>query len=178
MDDSTIPKWAVALVGVIAGFVLKELSDFLKEKLRARKYRIALDDELNTNLHQLSQKIDIANQMKTALSNDRFLGGLSVPFASSVYDHYFPYILKDMKSLQKDNVRHIYSTLKVIDGFMFDIEESFKNDSKGEAMADIKAAYIGKIDDVLQTYKIIQGLIIKYLAGTPVDIYYRETKST
>ncbi len=174
MVDIEISKWAIALIGVAAGFVLKEFSDFVKEKIRSRKYRTALEDELVTNLHQLDQKIDIAEQMKEALSKGRFLSGLSVPFASSVYDHFFPSILKDLSSLQRDNVRHIYSTLRVVDDFMFGIEKSYKEDAKENIMGDVNAAYLGKIDDILQTYNIVKGLIQKYKAGEPVDIYNRK----
>lgn len=175
MEEIEIPKWAIALIGVTAGFVLKELSDLVKEKLRSRKYRSALEDELMTNHHQLVQKIDIAVQMKDALSKGKFLAGLSVPFASSVYDNYFPSILKDLTSLQRDNIRHIYSTLRVLDEFMFDIEKSYKEDAKGTVMGDVNAAYLGKIDDVLNTYKTVQELIQKYNDGNPVDIYYRKS---
>ena len=178
MEEIEIPKWAIALVGVTAGFILKELSDLIKEKLRSRKYRSALEDEIKTNLHQLEQKKDIAVQMKEALSKGRFLSGLSVPFASSVYDHYFPSILKDLNSLQRDNIRHIYSTLKVLDDFMSGMEKSYKEDAQGTAMGDVNSAYLGKIDDVLNTYGIVQNLINQYISSSPVDIYYREDKNT
>ena len=178
MGEIEIPKWAIALVGVTAGFILKELSDLIKEKSRSRKYRAALEDEMKTNLHQLEQKKDIAVQMRDALSKGRFLSGLSVPFASSVYDHYFPSILNDLSSLKRDNVRHIYSTLNFLDDFMLGIEKSYKEDAQGAVMSDVNSAYLGKIEDVLNTYGIVQDLIQKYIAGSPVDIYCRENKST
>jgi len=140
MGEMEIPKWVIALIGVTAGFILKEISDFIKEKTRSRKYRAALEDEMKTNLYQIKQKSDIAVQMKDALSEDKFLAGLSVPFASSVYDHYFPSILPDLNSLQRDNVRHIYSTLKVIDDFMAGVENSYKEDVQGAAMANVNSA--------------------------------------
>ena len=108
-----------ALLGVIVGFLLNETSKIFREKRLSKKLKKALEDELNTNLHQLDRKIDIANQIIDALNQEKFLPGMSVPFASTVYDHHFPSILKDLNSIQKDNVRHIYSNLSVLDAILF-----------------------------------------------------------
>ena len=79
-----MPNWIIALLGVMVGFALNEISTTIRSTLRSKQYRAALDDELRTNLHQISQKEDIANQMIRALAEKRFLPGQSVPFASTV----------------------------------------------------------------------------------------------
>ena len=86
-------EWLIALLGVAVGFALNEGASVVKAKIKARKYLTAMKDELNTNLHQLSQKEDIAQQMISALRDGRLLPGASVPFASTVYEHHFPDLL-------------------------------------------------------------------------------------
>lgn len=52
----------LALLGVVVGFALNEISVSLREIIKSKKYKSALDDELNTNLHQIKQKKDIASR--------------------------------------------------------------------------------------------------------------------
>ena len=113
--------WLVGIIGVVVGFLLNEVSKLVKDKLFSNKIKKVLEDELNTNLYQLDQKIDIANKMKESLNEDKFLSGISVPFASSIYDYHFASIIKDLNPIQRDNVRHIYSNLKVLDDILFSL---------------------------------------------------------
>ena len=173
-----MPQWIVGLIGVVVGFALNRVTEFLKTKRFAKKMKKALEDELNTNLYQLDQKIDIANQMKQVLSGGRFLSGISVPFASSVYDHHFASILIDLSPIQRDNIRHIYSNLKLHDDILFSLEKSYKDDIQQGVLSDTNSAYLGKIDDILLNYKVLKELITSYLNGSPKDIYYRHKSIT
>ncbi len=162
-----------AIIGVIVGFLLNEASKLFKDCRLSKKLKKALEDELNTNLYQLDQKIDIANQMVNALHQENILPGISVPFASSVYDHHFPSVLKDLNPIQRDNVRHIYSNLSVLDKVLFSFESSYKEDLQQGIFPDTNAAYIAKLKDVIENYKVLKDLIKNYLDNTPKDIYYR-----
>ena len=177
-----MPEWMIALLsvllGVIVGFVLNEVSQLIKKRRLTKQLKEALVDELDTNLYQLDQKIDIANKMKNAINQGNFLSGISVPFASSVYTHHFPSILKDLTSIQRDNIRHIYSNLRVLDKITLSLERSYKEDVQGGVLSDINAAYLGKIEDILKNYNVLKHLIISYLEGIPKDIYYRSKSAT
>ena len=175
-------EWKIALIGVllgvIVGFVLNELSQIIKKWRLTKQLKDALHDELNSNLYQLDQKIDIAHQMKTAIEQGNFLPSMSVPFASSVYSHHFPSILKDLSSIQRDNISHIYSNLRLLDEITFSMEKSYKEDIQGSVLADINSAYLGKIDDIINNYHVLKQLIASYLEGNPKDIYYRNKSAT
>ena len=170
----SIPKWMVGLFAVAVGFILNEASTVIRTTLKAKKYKEALNDELESNLFQLEQKEDIANQIIEALKQGRFLSGLSVPFSSTVYIHHFPSIIETLNPIQRDNVRHIYSQLKVLDEIMSSFETDYKDDVKSKVMENVNSSYIGRVDDVSQSYKTIKDLITKYLSGNEVDIYYRK----
>ncbi len=168
-----MPEWVIAFLGVALGFALNEAASIAKAKTKARKYLLAMKDELNTNLHQLSQKENIAQQMISALEHGKLLPGGSVPFASTVYERHFPDLVGLLKPIERDNIRHIYSNLKVLDSTLDEFERSFKEDIHSDSINDVEAAYIGRLNDVLENYRVLKGLIKKYLEGTPVDIYYR-----
>ena len=68
-----MPQWIVGLIGVVVGFALTQVTELIKTKQFTKKMKEVLEDELNTNLYQLDQKIDITNKMKKVLSGGRFL---------------------------------------------------------------------------------------------------------
>lgn len=175
-------EWKIALIsvllGVIVGFVLNELSQIIKKWCLTKQLKAALLDELDSNFHQLNQKIDIAHQMKTSVQQGKFLPGMSVPFASSAYSHHFASILKDLAPIQRDNIRHIYSNLILLDEIIFSMESSYKEDIQGGVLADINSAYLGKIDDIINNYHVLKQLIASYIEGNPKDIYYRNKPAT
>jgi len=179
MNDQgiTMSEWKIALIsvllGVVVGFVLNELSQIIKKWCLRKQLKAALLDELDSNFHQLDQKIDIAHQMKTSIQQGKFLPSMSVPFASSVYSHHFASILKDLTPIQRDNIRHIYSNLILLDEITFSLETSYKEDMQSQILADISSAYLGKIDDIINNYHVLKQLIASYIEGKPKDIYYR-----
>jgi len=173
-----MPDYLVALLGVVTGFVLSEAATILRSWLRNKRYKNALEDELKTNLYQLAQKEDIAQQMSNELDQGTFLPGLSVPFASTVYEAHFPPIIHLFTSVERDNIRHIYSNLMTLDHVMGDMEGSYKQDVQSGVMKDVNSAYKSRIDDVLKNYSVLKNLISSFLEGNPVDIYYRNTQIT
>lgn len=169
-----MPEWGAALLGVVIGFSLNEISTIFKNKSHIKKYRTALLDELNTVLAQISQKEDIANQMITALNENKFLSGHSVPFASTIYVHYFPSIIHAFTSIERDNIRHIFSNLELLDNVMNTLETEYKKDINSTAMDNINSAYIGKLKDVIESYSTLNKIITELLSNNPIDIYYRK----
>ena len=154
------------------------LSQIIKKWCLTKQLKAALLDELDSNFHQLDQKIDIAHQMKTSIQQGKFLPGMSVPFASSVYSHHFASILKDLTPIQRDNIRHIYSNLILLDDITSSMEKSYKEDIQGVVLSDISSAYLGKIDDIINNYYVLKQLISSYIEGNPKDIYYRNKSAT
>lgn len=173
-----MPEWIAALLGVFIGFFLSEGTAILKEKARAKKYRTALFDELETILYQISQKEDIAIKMLEAMKENKFLPGLSTSFASTMYIHYFPSIIHTFSPIERDNIRHIYSTTNTLDTVMSNIETEYKQDINGTGMANVNAAYSGKIKDVIATYSVLKELINSLVNMMPKDIYYRHEQKT
>ena len=174
--------WSIALLsallGMVVGFLLNEASQLIKQWHLTKQLKKALADELDSNLYQLDQKIDIAQKMKNAIKQGNFLPGVSVPFASSVYSHHFPSILKCFSPIERDNIRHIYSNLRLLDEITSSLEELYKKDIREGVLSDISTDYLSKIEDIFKNYHVLKQLITSYLDGNPEDIYYRHKSGT
>lgn len=168
-----MPEWSIAILGIVVGFALNEFSTIIRQRTKRAKAKDTLWDELNSIRFQLDQKADIANQVQSAISQGRMLPGKSVPFPSTAFMSCFPLIIDTLTPIERDNIRHIYSMLAVLDDFMDRIEDSFKADSAGDVVEDAKRAYIDKLDDVVNTYGTTRLLIESLLSGNATDIFGR-----
>lgn len=173
-----MPEWIVALLGVVTGFALNEASSFVQSKRKSKSYKRALFDELEGNLYQLNQKKDIIEQVLLALAQNGMLGAESVPFSDAAYVSYFPEIMTEFTTLERDNIRHIYSSLKTLDSITASLERDFKEDQKAEIFVDIHAAYSLRVDDIFQMYHRIEGILEAFLQKQPIDIYGRNPETT
>ena len=162
-----------ALIGVVVGFALNEVSTIIRQIKKSVKAKDTLWDELHSIQFQLNLKVDIANQVQSAISQGGMMSGQSVPFPSTAFMSCFPLIIGTLNPIERDNIRHIYSTLAVLDDFMDRIEDSFKADTAGNVVVDAKHIYIGKLGDVVDKYEATRSLIESLLSGNPTDIYDR-----
>lgn len=62
-----------AIIGVIIGFLLNEISHVIKDFLKKRTVKKVIIEELDSIKYQIDQKIDILNQAITALKNGDYL---------------------------------------------------------------------------------------------------------
>lgn len=166
-----MPEWLVALLGVVVGFLLNEIASLIRKKVTSAAYKKALLDELRSNLHQLTDKKDIMEYVLLVLAKNGMVGAESVPFSDVAYVNYFPELITEFTSLERDNIRHIYGTLKTLDSITTALESGFKSDLVSGAFKDVVDAYSGKVDDVVRMYDTVALLIEGVLENKPIDIY-------
>lgn len=164
------------LVGVVAGFSLNATWQGLTRWYKNRRLKNALYDELDTLLHQIAHKKDLARKMRSALSEGGILSGDAVPCASVIYDNHFDSISKHLDALERDNIHNIYTRLKQSDHFLSNFERLMIEDLEGEAVDDPWKAYTGKLGNIIEDYETAQALIEKVLADEPEDIYQRRSE--
>jgi len=97
------------------------------------------------------------------------LSGLSVPFATAVYDNYLQDILPTLTPIQRDNIRHIYSNLKVLDAITSNLEDNYKRDKETNFYVNVVHVYMGKVEEITANYKVLKTLIKKYQDNAPCD---------
>ena len=164
------------LVGVIAGFSLNAIWQGVTRWYKNRRLKNALYDELDTLLHQIEQKKDLARKMRSALSDGGILNGDGVPCASVIYDNHFDSMSKHLGALERDNIHNIYTRLKRSDDFLANFERLMIEDLEGEAVDDPWKAYARKLGGIIEDYEVAQALIEKVLADNPEDIYQRRSE--
>ena len=83
-----IPSPAWALIGVLVGFVLNEVSRLFREICRIRKLKRVLEAELQTIKVQIKDKEDILLQAIQACTTRQVLPMISVCTVRTGYDAY------------------------------------------------------------------------------------------
>ncbi|MDO9230051.1 MAG: hypothetical protein Q7U03_10855 [Syntrophales bacterium] len=165
-----------AIMGVILGFGLGELSRIIREWKRRRKLKKALLDELKMNDHLINQKKDNLGQIIEALKNKHILRAESVHAATTVYDTFFPEIIECLEPLYRDNIHIIYGHLKVNDSLMDGFYSSIVRDIQQGILKDPWKSYRNQIEDMTNSYSTAQSLIKAYLANKPQDVLYRHSE--
>ena len=168
-----MPPWVIGLIGVVVGFVLHQLTELLKARRFVRTLQEVLEDELNTNLFQLEQKMALVHHMHEVLGEEPWLPDTSIPFASTVFDQHFAALLPALSHLQRDNLRHIYAHCKRLDARLLAFEQAYQEAWHHGMRVETTAAYGRTLADLLAHYRVVQDLIKAYLQGHPTDIYAR-----
>jgi hypothetical protein len=80
-----MPPWVIGLIGVVVGFVLHQMTELLKARRFVRTLQEVLEDELNTNLFQLDQKMALVHHMHEVLSEEAWLPDTSTNRAMTLF---------------------------------------------------------------------------------------------
>ena len=118
----------LAIVGVVVGFFLSEISGAYKKNKERTDCKNALFDEVRFNHEQTKSKIDILNQAISALKQKRFLSTKCAKYSTIEFKNIYHVALPKLTILQKDNLRHLNSYYITIDKLLNSFDESFKNE--------------------------------------------------
>ncbi len=167
---STVPSW-LPLVGVAVGFLLGEGARYARYRWYIFRNKRIIRGELETILSQLPQKGDILRQAIGHLKQKRFMPTLSVRTVTngyrSVLDDVYPYL-----SLVERNCLHvIYERLRVADEQMEGFEESFVAAVKEKIIEDPWLVFAGRLEELIESYFVVDELSRSYLAKKPVDVF-------
>jgi hypothetical protein len=102
----------IGIGGVVLGYVLSELSGFIRRWLERRGHIKAIENELRSNLKIIGDKLDIIRKMRHALAQEKILAGQSVHVLSAAYDSYFATVYEHLTPIQRENLNVIYGQLK------------------------------------------------------------------
>jgi hypothetical protein len=125
-------------------------------------------DHANT---QLPHKQDILLQAISHLKQKRFMPTLSVRCVTtgycSVLDDLYPHL-----SLHERNCLHvIYERIRVADELMDSLETSFVSAVKDKVIGDPWSTYIGRLEELLESYRVVTQLAREYVSGKVIDVF-------
>lgn len=165
-----------ALIGVIIGYVLTELTRFIRTFKEKRNLRKALFDELEINYFLLEHKKDTLTNILNAIEKKEVLSGISVNAARAVYESHTSSIILLLEPIERDLIQNIYSRLEIIDTYLDNFENEIITAIKDNIANDPWAVYKSRSSDMKDNCEIIQEYIKSALDKVPLDIYERKSE--
>lgn len=178
MDKILSNGGILALIGVVVGFLLSELSSSYKRCVERSDAKKSLLDEVRFNHEQTKNKIDILEQALAALKNQKFLSTPCGKYSTSEFEHLYHVSLPKLSKSEKDNYRHLNSFYITIDDLLASFDSSFKNDldnieARQTSFESVYEAGILKMSDIKESLETSLTLSSGLLNGKPIQIFAR-----
>lgn len=173
MTESSSP-W-IALAGVAVGFLLGEGSRYMRYRIDIWRSKILVKAELRSVIAQLPQKCDILNQAIEHMKNQRFMPTVSVRTVTLGYYAVQESLYPHLKPIERNCLHVIFERLRIADEQMDEFESSFMRAIKDKIPTDPWGTFIGRCEELLASYAVVEHLAQSYLAGKPEDVFARPT---
>jgi hypothetical protein len=160
------------LAGVAVGFILGELSGVVRRKLEISRRRKLIVSELKSILSQLPQKLDLLTKARDALKRKEVLPLMSVRILTAGYESVLADLYPHLTDLQRNCLHVIYERVRVAEEFMASFEASFLSALERDGLENARNVYSGLIEDIRNSYKVVEDLAKSYLADNPIDVFY------
>jgi hypothetical protein len=165
-----IQPW-VALIGAIVGFLFGEGSRLIRHYWQIHRNKQLVKAELKAILAQLPYKKDILNQAIISMKGGRLLPMVSVRVLAIGYQSVLEELYPHLSALQRHCLHVIYERLRLADQFMDSFEDDFTKAIREKTFPDPWAAYIGKTEEILESYRVVEDLAQSYLSCNPIDVF-------
>lgn len=159
-------------IGILLGFTLSAGKDYVNALSKARKQKRALLNELKSLKQQVTDKLDILDQMQEALKNSSLLSGISVRFSCRVYQSVIGDVLHVLTDKERNCLHVIYEYARVVDESMESFESAVKQEIAAAIVDEPKDALLGRLKDLKRTLGVMVELLDGYLAGNPADVFH------
>ena len=166
----------LALVGVVIGFLLSEISGTYKKHVERKDSKNDLFDEVRFNHEQTKNKIDILDQAIHSLKIERFLSLKCTKYSTTEFENLYYIALPKLTRLEKDNLRHLNSFYTTIDKLLDGFDESFKNDidnvsNRKNTPESVYEAALIQLDNIKESLATSLNLSSHLLARMPLPIF-------
>jgi len=158
--------------GVILGFLLGEGIRQLHYRLRIRKLKRIVKEELRSILAQIPQKKNIVKNIIAALEKQQILSGVSVGIINTGYKQHIAELYEHFSFLQRNCLHTIHERLNVADKTLFSFEHDLISAIREKIIDNPFEAYKRRFQDILKSYDAVEGLIKGYLDGELADVFY------
>ena len=170
---SSIPTPAWGLVGVLLGFFLGEGYRLMLESYNIRKMKEVLQTELLSINAQIKSKEDILLQAIQSFQAGRVLPTISVRTVRTGYDAFIGTLYLIYSERERNCLHVIYERLRISDEIMDSFDKNFKESLKSGLIEQPWGVAVGQLEELLQSYDVIDGLIQSFLDGIPKDVFPR-----
>ena len=170
---SSIPTPAWGLVGVLLGFFLGEGNRLIREECRIHKLKKVLKSELRSIRSQIESKEDILLQAIQECKTRRILPTISVRTVRTGYDAHIDDLYIAYSGLERNCLHVIYERLRICDELMDAFDKNFQESLERGIVKEPWDVAINQLEELLQSYDVIDKLIQSFLEGTPKDVFPR-----
>jgi hypothetical protein len=126
-------------------------------------------------LTQLPQKRDILQQAINHIKEKRFMPTLSVRVVATGYYSVLDTLYPHLKPIERNCLHVIFERLRVADEIMDQFEESFVRAVKDKIVPDPCVTFSERLEELLQSYSVVEQLARSYLNGKPIDVFQVES---
>ncbi|MBA7638294.1 hypothetical protein ES703_45947 [subsurface metagenome] len=158
--------------GIILGFLLGEGSRYLRYRLRIRKLKRVVKEELMSILAQIPWKKTIIGEIIDNLDEEKVLSGLSVGIMNTGYKQHIAELYEHLSILQRNCLHVIHERLNIADKTLSSFEHDIASAVREKIIDKPFELYKSRLQEILQSYNVIEDLIKKYLAGKPIDVFW------
>ena len=166
-----ISPWWIGLTGVVVGFLLGEGARYARYRWEIWRNRRIIRTELQTILAQLPQKQDILRQAIGHFKQQRFMPTLSVRTVTTGYRAVLSDIYPHLTLAQRNCLHVIYERLRIADEQMDGLEDSFTRAMREKIISDPWVTYVGRLEELLESYSVVDSLARAYIANQPIDVF-------
>lgn len=177
LSNNELKIIAASLSGVVLGFVLYVIKDWLTDRKIKNKQKNAVLNELRTNLGLIDQKKHILQQLYQALKNNRILNTLSPDYSTSLYDKYIGDIGIDLSKVELSCLHIIYEYFKLIDKYMNNFLKEFIENKNLGVIQNIYENYMNECKDVIDKCDLLKELVKEYLDGKPRNLLWEDDQA-
>ena len=169
----SIPTPAWGLIGVLLGFFLGEGYRLILERYNICKRKKVLQSELRSIKAQIESKEDILLQAIQTFQTGRVLPTISVRTVRTGYDAYLDTLYLTYSERERNCLHVIYERLRISDEKMDSFDKDFQESLKSGVIDKPWDVAVSTLEELLQPYDVIGGLIQSFLDGTPKDVFPR-----
>lgn len=166
-----LPPWWIGIIGVVVGFVLGEGSRYARHRWEIWRNKRIIRTELQSILSQIPDKQDILRQAIGHFKQQRFMPTLSVRSVTTGYYAVLEDVYPHLSTAERNSLHVIYERLRVADEQMDQLEDTFVRAVKDKIITDPWTTFTGRLEELLESYKVIDHLAREYLAKRPVDVF-------
>jgi cell division protein FtsB len=170
MQTTTAAPW-FAFIGVALGFLLGEGSRYARYRWDIHRNRKLVVAELQAILAQLPQKRDILHQAIAHLNEQRFMPTLSCRTVTTGYYSVLEQLYPHLSLRERTCLHIIFERLRVADEQMDEFEKSFIGALKDKLVGDPWSIFSGRLQELLDSYQVVEDLARSYLTGEPIDVF-------
>ena len=143
------------------------------ESYNIRKMKEVLQSELLSINAQIKSKEDILLQAIQSFQTRQVLPTISVRTVRTGYDAFIGTLYLTYSEQERNCLHVIYERLRISDEIMDSFDKNFKETLKSGLVEQPWDVAVGQLEELLQSYDVIDGLIQSILDGTPKDVFPR-----